>query len=83
LHAAEDVPGEPLVDDAGFEHDTRRHWPLNENRRLVARVDGEIVGNLGLAFRRAGTPDYEAHAPFLRAWGSAGICRGATPSWGR
>jgi GNAT superfamily N-acetyltransferase len=74
LRAAEDDPGEPLLDDAGFEHDARRHWPLNESRRLIARLDGEIVGSLAFAFRREGTPDHAAHAPFLWAWG--GVRRG-------
>src|SRR5262249_44623002 len=66
---AEDNPGEPVVADAEFEHAARRHWPLFENCRLIARKDGAIAGSIGYSIRRAGSPDYEAHAPFLYAWG--------------
>ncbi len=67
--AEEDDPGEPVLSDAEFEHDTRRQWPSWENRRVVAVVAREIVGSVGLGFRRQGTEDYADFAPFLRVWG--------------
>ncbi len=69
IRAEEDEPGEPIYSDADFEHDLLRHWPLRETRRAIA-LDGEaIVGAVGFAFRRPGTPDYEVYAPFLWGWG--------------
>ncbi len=67
--AGEDDPGEPVLSDAEFEHDTRRQWPSWENRRIVAVVAKEVVGSIGLGFRRQGTEDYADFAPFLRVWG--------------
>jgi GNAT superfamily N-acetyltransferase len=67
--AAEEEPGEPIPEDADFEHDARRRGPLGESHRLVARRDGEIVGVAGFWFRREGTPDYAAYAPFMYVWG--------------
>lgn len=67
--AEEDDPGEPVLADAEFEHDARRQGPLWENRRVVAVASGEVVGVVGLGFRRQGTEDYAEFARFLRVWG--------------
>ena len=67
--AEEDDPGEPVLSDAEFEHDTRRQWPSWENRRVLAVAAGEVIGSVGLGFRRQGTEDYADFAPFLRVWG--------------
>jgi GNAT superfamily N-acetyltransferase len=67
--AEEDDPGEPVPADADFEHDARRHWPLHRSWRLVARLDGQLVGSVGFWFRREATPDFAAYAPFMYAWG--------------
>jgi GNAT superfamily N-acetyltransferase len=69
IRAAEDEPGEPVLSDSEFEHDARRRWPTYESRRLVAWSGGEVVGDLGVGFRREGTPDYAAYAPLLYGWG--------------
>lgn len=55
--AEEDDPGEPVLSDAEFEHDTRRQWPSWENRRVLAVAAGEVTGSVGLGFRRQGTED--------------------------
>jgi len=65
----EDFPGDPIVPDAELERDLRRHDPLNESRRIMAVRDGEFVGNLGLAFRRDGSPSCEDYVPFVYVWG--------------
>lgn len=67
--AEEDDPGEPIPADAEFEHDTRHAWPLFENRRHVALDGDAVVGVLGFAFRRAGTPDEAEFAAHAHAWG--------------
>ena len=67
--AEEDDPGDPVLSDAEFEHDACRRGPSWENRRVVAAASGEVVGSVGLGFRRQGTEDYAEFAPFLRVWG--------------
>ena len=67
--AAEDDPSEPVLSDADVEHNMRRRWPFWENRRVLAMADGQAVGSAGMNFRRAGTDDYAAHAPFVFVWG--------------
>jgi GNAT superfamily N-acetyltransferase len=47
----------------------RRHDPITESLRVIAVQDGEFLGNLILFFRRQGSPDWEAHAPFVNVWG--------------
>ena len=67
--AVEDDPGEPVLSDADVEHNMRRRWPSWENRRVLALADGQVVGSAGMSFRREGTEDYAAHAPFVFVWG--------------
>lgn len=69
IRAEEDIPGEPILSDADFEHHLRRHRPMDESRRVIALHGERVVGNLLLEFRRAGTPDYERFAPFVGAGG--------------
>ncbi len=69
LRAEEDVPGDPVLSDAEFEHLLLQHRPLWESRRVVAWRGEEAIGNLMLEFRRPGTVDYESHAPFVSAGG--------------
>ncbi len=65
--AAEEDPGGPIVDDAVRQRDMQIDWPLFEAHRVLALVDGEIVGSLAMWTRRLGTPDYEAHARHINA----------------
>ena len=67
LRAAEEDPGEPVVSDEVRQRDMRIDWPLFEAHRVLAVVDGEIVGSLAMWTRRPGTPDYEAHARHITA----------------
>jgi RimJ/RimL family protein N-acetyltransferase len=73
IRSEKDEPGEPVLSDADFEHDLLRFWPMRESRRMLALAGGEIVGLIGFAFRREGTPDYESYARFLWSWG--GVAR--------
>jgi GNAT superfamily N-acetyltransferase len=77
LRAEAEEPGEPVPDDADFEHDLRRRGPLYENHRLLAWADDAVVGMLGFGCRREDAPDSEAFAPFVYGWG------GVLPSWRR
>lgn len=65
----EDHPGEPTLPDPEFEHALRMHRPFHESRRLLAMRTGSLVGSLVLDMRRAGSPGYEEHAPFVHAGG--------------
>src|SRR5262245_41378735 len=67
LRAAEEDPGEPIVDDEVRQRDMQIDWPLFEAHRVLALIDGEIVGSLVMWTRRQGTPDYEAHARHISA----------------
>jgi RimJ/RimL family protein N-acetyltransferase len=69
LRAEEDIPGEPILDDAEFEREVCKDWPLYEFRRWYAWTEDEIAGVVGASFRRAGTADYEVHAPYVYGWG--------------
>ena len=70
LRTGEDFPGEPLASDADIEHGLRQHTPLHVVHRVLALDDrGDFIGSLSMSFRREGTPDHEAFAPFLNAWG--------------
>jgi RimJ/RimL family protein N-acetyltransferase len=68
IRAEEDLPGEPVLDDAEFERELREVWPLYEFRRWYAWLGDEIVGVVGASFRRTGTADYEVHAPYVYGW---------------
>jgi GNAT superfamily N-acetyltransferase len=67
--AAEEFPDVPLFADSDFEHDAQRQLPFTVNHRFVAMRAGEIVGNMILAVRRAGTPGCEEYAPFVDVFG--------------
>lgn len=67
--AAEEFPDVPLLADEDFAHDAQRHLPFTVNHRFVAMRAGEIVGNMILAVRRAGTPGCEDYAPYVDAFG--------------
>jgi len=67
LRAAEEDPGEPVVNDEVRQRDMQIDWPLFEAHRVLAFVDGKIVGSLAMRTRRPGTPDYEAHAQHMGA----------------
>src|SRR5215468_4864969 len=67
LRVAEEDPGEPVVTDEVRQRDMQTNWPLFEAHRVLALIDGEIVGSLAMWTRRRGTPDYEAHAHHISA----------------
>jgi GNAT superfamily N-acetyltransferase len=67
--AAEEFPDVPLLSDADLEHDLKRQLPFMVNHRFVAMRAGEMVGNMILAVRRAGTPGCEEYAPYLDVFG--------------
>ena len=67
--ATEEFPDLPLLGDADFEHEAQRQLPFVVNHRFVATRAGEMVGNMILAARRAGTPGCEAYAPFVDVFG--------------
>ena len=69
VRAAEDEPGEPIEDDAECEYGAKREWPLYENRRFLACLQGAIAGSLGFSFRREGTQDYAEFADQVHVWG--------------
>src|SRR5215813_11368856 len=75
LRAAEEDPGEPVVNDEVRQRDMQIDWPLFAAHRVLALIDGEIVGSLAMWTRRQGTPDYEAHARHITA--DAGVKKGA------
>jgi len=58
-----------VLSDADVEHWHRRRWPFWESQRVLAVADGQVVGSAGMNFRREGTEDYAAHAPFVFVWG--------------
>jgi len=65
--AAEESPEDPIPEDDVRQRDMLVEWPLFQIRHVLALIDGEIVGSLAMWTRRKGTPDYEAHAPFISA----------------
>ena len=70
LRNEEDFPGEPLPSDADTEQNMRQHTPLYVVHRILALdAHGDIAGSLNMSVRREGTPDYEAHAPFVDVGG--------------
>ena len=70
LRNEEDLPGEPLPDDAHTEFNVRQHTPLHVAHRVFARdAQGTLAGSLNMSVRREGTPDCEAFAPFVNVWG--------------
>jgi len=70
LRNEEDLPGEPLPDDAHTEHNVRQHTPLYVVHRVFVRdPQGTLAGSLNMSVRREGTPDHEAFAPFANVWG--------------
>jgi GNAT superfamily N-acetyltransferase len=73
LRAAEEDPGEPVVADEARQRDMQINWPLFKAHRVLALIDGEIVGSLAMWTRRRGTPDYEAHAHHISA--DAGVLK--------
>jgi len=70
LRNEEDFPDEPLPSDAHTEQNVRQYTPLHVVHRVLA-LDGrgDIAGSLNMSVRREGTPDYQAHAPFIDVWG--------------
>jgi GNAT superfamily N-acetyltransferase len=70
LRHEEDHPGEPVPNDADTRHNVLRADPLHVSHRMLAvGPHGELMGSLNASFRREGTPDCEAFAPFIDAWG--------------
>ncbi len=69
VRARDDDPNWPLESDADRQRHILQQWPLGEQFRFIALIDDRIAGNLGVSRRRAGTPDYDLHAPFAWAWG--------------
>lgn len=70
LRSEEDYPGEPQPDDAHTAQNIRQHTPMHVVSRIFARdAHGNLLGNINLGVRREATSDYEAHAPFVNAWG--------------
>jgi RimJ/RimL family protein N-acetyltransferase len=74
IRAEEDIPGEPILEDAEFEREVREVWPLYEFRRWYAWAADEIVGVAGASVRRQGTADYGIHAPYVYGWGGVRVC---------
>ncbi|QGW82012.1 GNAT family N-acetyltransferase [Variovorax paradoxus] len=70
LRNEQDFPGEPWPSDADNMQNVRQHTPLHVVHRIFA-LDGRggIVGSLNMSFRREGTPEYQAYAPFVDVWG--------------
>jgi GNAT superfamily N-acetyltransferase len=75
LRAAEENPGDPIAEDAARQRNMLIDWPLFETRRVLALIEGEIVGSLATWTRRPGTPDHEAHARHVTA--DAGVRKSA------
>lgn len=73
--AMEENPDDPIIDDDVRQRDMQIDWPLFETHRVLALIDGQIVGSLALWRRREGTPDYEAHARHITA--DAGVRKSA------
>jgi GNAT superfamily N-acetyltransferase len=70
LRTEEDFPGDPIAPDADTRQNVQRPNPLYVFHRVLAVGEhGEFIGSLSASFRREGTPEYEAFAPFLEAWG--------------
>lgn len=70
VRATEDFPGDPIAPDADTRHNVLRFNPLYEFHRVLAvGAHGEFIGSLSASFRREGTPEHEAFAPFLETWG--------------
>ena len=70
LRHAEDNPGEPVLSDADTRHNVLLPNPLYDFHRVLAvGAQGDFIGSLSASFRRAGTPDHKAFAPFVDAWG--------------
>lgn len=70
LRNQEDLPGEPVPDDAHTEQNVRQHTPLYRVRRVfVHDTQGVLAGSLNMGVRREDTADYADHAPFVNAWG--------------
>lgn len=67
LRAAEENPDDPIIDDDVRQRDMQIDWPLFETHRVLALIDGQIVGSLAMWTRRKGTADYEAHAQHITA----------------
>jgi GNAT superfamily N-acetyltransferase len=66
---AELHPDEPVLSDAECEYEMRRSNPLWEVRRWLAIDRADIAGSAATFFRRAGTPNAEDHARFVRGFG--------------
>jgi GNAT superfamily N-acetyltransferase len=73
LRAAEESPEDPVLEDDVRQRQLLTEWPLFETHRVLALIEGEIAGSLAMWARRKGTPEYEAHAPFVGA--DAGVRR--------
>jgi len=69
LRAEEDLPGEPVLSDADFEHIVLKPWPLIESRRFIALRADEVDANLYVESVREGSTDYETRMPFIKLGG--------------
>lgn len=69
LRTEEDHPGERRPPNADTGRALREHLPLQAFHRVLASCDGEFIGSLTPSFRREGSPDHAAFAPYLEAWG--------------
>lgn len=69
LRSEEDLPGEPVLSDAEFEHIVRRRRPHDEARRFMVLQDDRVVANLFVETRREGSPEYALRAPFIQVGG--------------
>jgi GNAT superfamily N-acetyltransferase len=61
------------ITDAVRQREMLTEWPLGEEKIALALIGGRIVGSTIVSHRRAGTPDYEEHAPF--AFISCGVLK--------
>jgi GNAT superfamily N-acetyltransferase len=68
--AAELYPGDPVLSDDECAYEMRRADPLWESRYWLAIDGADAAGFAAAWFRRAGTPNAQDHAQFLKCDGS-------------
>lgn len=68
--SAELWPDDPILRDEETQTEMREASPLWDTRRWMALSGGEVVGSVGVGFRKPGTPNAADHAPYLGCRGS-------------
>jgi GNAT superfamily N-acetyltransferase len=67
--AAEFQPDDPVLSDEEYVYEIRRTDPLWESRRWLALDGPDVIGFADAWFRRAGTPNAEEFARYLKCYG--------------